>query len=113
MSKDPKTSKAGAVHVIGAEGTGVTKKVASHLSRRIKEAYGQSGKHVRLKGMRFIPSTKIDLGEGSFQVIANTVIEIASSSGAKRAESIDSVVTIDGKKNTGQVLRDVKIPSLG
>jgi hypothetical protein len=105
-------SKTGAIHIMGAEPAGVTKKVAAGVGRQIKQAFEVNGKRVRLKGMRFIPSTKIELGQGAFQVMANTVVEVAGAKlGEKRAESVDSVVTVDREKS-GQVLKAVKIPAL-
>lgn len=101
-----------ATTVVGATPTGVTKKVVASLGRQIKGVFGQNGKSVVVKGMRFIPSTKVDLGGGSFQVMANTVVEVAGSGGGStRSQSVDSVVTVE-RVAGGQVLKGVKIPSL-
>jgi hypothetical protein len=100
------------VRVLGAESAGVTKKVARGVSQKIRAAYGGSGKRVRLTGMRFLPSTKIDLGNGAFQVMANTVVQVTGRAGAQRSEAVDSVVTVMKKKKEGQVLESVKIPYL-
>ena len=100
----------GEVHIVGAEPAGITKKVASRVGRQIKDALSLGGNKVYIKGLRFIPSTKVDLGEGAFQVMANSVIEIAGPSGTRgRAESIDSIVTVHRERPNGQVLRAVKI----
>ena len=99
--------------VVGAVPSGVTKKVASSLGDQIKTAFVRNGKTVEVKGMRFIPSTKVDLGQGAFQVMANTVVEVAASEHApKRSQSIDSVVTIGHQAKIGQFLKSLKIPSL-
>lgn len=99
--------------IIGAEPAGVTKKVATGLGMRIKDAFGKRGKHVKIKGMRFIPSTKVDLGQGSFQVMANTVVEVAGDKGKPaRAQAFDSVLTVTHRTREGQTLEGVKIPSL-
>ena len=90
----------------------VTRKVQKGIAKQIMAAYQAKGRDVRLKGMRFIPSTVIELGGGKFEVIANSVIEVQQPGGLpRRSESIDSVVTIDRLKS-GQELRGVKIPSL-
>jgi hypothetical protein len=95
----------------GAEQVGISRQTASSVGRRIVEAFEQQGRQVRVKGLRFIPSTKVEVGHGAFQVIANTIIESApSTTGGRRAEAIDSVVTIGGVER--QELQTVKIPSL-
>ncbi len=100
------------VRILGARSTGVTIKVAQALGQQIKGAYQRHGQKVRLKGMRFIPSSLVELGNGRFEVLANTVIEVAASGGRpSRSEAVDSVVTID-RESAGQVLKDVKIPAL-
>jgi hypothetical protein len=107
------TRKTAATRIIGAEPAGVTKKVATGLGSRIKEAFGSRGKHVKIKGMRFIPSTKVDLGQGSFQVMANTVVEVSGANGRPaRAQAFDSVVTVTHRTREGQTLEGVRFPSL-
>jgi hypothetical protein len=100
------------LHIFGAKPTGVTKKVAVEFGREITEAYRDKGRTVRLKGMRFIPSSRTDFGGGAFEVLANTVIEVEGQEGRPaRSEAVDAVLTIG--KGKGQVLRTVKIPALG
>lgn len=99
------------VHIVGAEPTGVTKKVAVALAREVREAYKGKGRKVRLKGMRFIPSSRMDFGEGKFEILANTVVEVEGQGGRPaRSEAVDAVLTIGRDK--GQVLSAVKIPAL-
>jgi len=98
------------VRILGAASSGVNEKVVVGVGRQIREAYGEKGKEVRLKGVRFIPSTKVDLDDGAFQVMAKTVVEVSSGVDAGRAEAVDSVVTIGRGKDEGQVLESVKIP---
>jgi hypothetical protein len=107
------TPKKESARIIGAVSTGVTNKVATGLGISIREAFGRRGKHIKIKGMRFIPSTKVDLGKGSFQVMANTVVEIAGVNGAPvRPQAFDSVVTIARQPHSGQILESVKFPVL-
>jgi hypothetical protein len=109
---DKGAEKSGTVRILGAESSGVTKKIAEGVSQKIRAAYRGRGERVRLKGMRFLPSTKIELGDGTFQVMANTVVEVSGGSNMQRSEAIDSVVTVQRKKHEGQVLESVKIPYL-
>lgn len=111
MANDPKvkplkeelSSKQGA--------DGFTKSVAAGVEKTVRGAYELSGKQVRVKGTRFIPSTVVELGRGRFQVMANTVVEIAGQGGRpSRSEAVESVVTV-GRKKAGQVLDGVKIPA--
>lgn len=111
MTNENSKSEVG-VHIVGAKPTGVTKKVAAALGREITEAYRDNGRKVRLKGMRFIPSTRMDFGPGKFEVLANTVVEVQGQGGRpSRSEAVDAVLTVGRDK--GQVLHDVKIPALG
>lgn len=104
------TAKPG-IHIVGAKPTGVTKKVAAALGQEIKKAYKGKGRTVRLKGMRFIPSSRMDFGEGKFEVLANTVVEVQGQAGRpSRSEAVDAVLTIGSDK--GQFLSAVKIPAL-
>jgi hypothetical protein len=105
-------TKVNDAHIVGAKPAGITKKVASGVEEQVKSAFGKSGKQVTVKGMRFIPSTKVDLGQGAFQVMANTVVEVAGTGSHRREESVDSVVTVDRGERRSQTLRAVKIPSL-
>lgn len=112
MANQPKSKPLAGLNIVFAKPAGVTKKVAEALGRQIKGAYLEQGKKARPKGIRFIPSTRVDLGEGKFQVLANTVIEVAATDGRpSRSEAIDVVATID-RQQTGQVLTSVKIPAL-
>jgi hypothetical protein len=105
--------KPSAFHVVGNVPAGVTKKAATGVGKSIRLAFKESGRTVRLKGMRFIPSTKVDLGKGSFEVVANTVIEVGGQNGQPaRAASVDSVVTIGRDNSKSQVVMAVKIPAL-
>lgn len=98
-------------HVMGAEQAGITPQTASRVGDKIIEAYERRGRRVRVKGLRFIPSTKVELGQGMFQVMASTIVEgVSSVKGHGRAEAIDSVITVSGSE--GQVLETVKIPYL-
>lgn len=99
------------LNIVGAKPVGVTKKVAEELGREIAEAYRGKGRTVRLKGVRFNPSSKMNLGDGQFEVLANTVVEVEGQEGRPaRSEAVEAVVTIGRDK--GQVLRTVKIPAL-
>ncbi len=103
--------KALAGPIAGAQQAGITRKIASRVGDRIVEAFEQKGRRVRVKGMRFIPSTKVDFGQGAFQVMANTIVEaISPAGGPTRAEAIESVVTVSQARS--QVLETVKIPFL-
>lgn len=111
MVDTTKSSLPASIHIVGAEPTGVTKKVVAALGREITEAYRDKGRSVRLKGMRFIPSSRLDFGEGKFEVLANTVVEVEGQEGRpSRSEAVDAVLTIGRDK--GQVLSAVKIPAL-
>lgn len=114
MSKEKAVDASGlGTKVVGATPSGLTKKVVSSIGRSIKTAFDQDGRVVVVKGLRFIPSSRVDLGGGTFQVMANTVVEVAASRGAPgRARSVDSVVTVGREGGTGQVLKGVKIPEL-
>jgi len=106
-------SSSSSPNFVGLESSGVTRKVATGLGMRIKQAFGSRGKHVRIRGMRFIASTKVDLGMGSFQVMANTVVEVEGASGEPvRPRAFDSVVTVGQGTGDGQVLENVKLPAL-
>lgn len=99
--------------IVGAKPSGVAESIATGAGAQIVAAYGSKGREVKLRGLRFIPSSKIDLGHGTFQILANTVIEIGGSQGEPgRAQSVDSVVTIGRKHKNGQILQGVKIPAL-
>lgn len=100
-------------NISGTKPSGVTKKVATRLGSRIKTAFSKEGKRVRIKGMRFIPSSKIDLGQGSFQVMANTIVEVAGIGGRPaRVQAFDSVVTVTRQAGEGQMLESATIPPL-
>lgn len=114
MSKDTQALRNGAeMHVTGAVPSGLTKKVVSSLGKQVKDVFQRHGTDVSVKGMRFIPSTKVDLGEGAFEVLASTVVEVAGNGKAPaRPEAFDSVITVGRLEHTGQVLKGVKIPAL-
>ena len=114
MSDDVKGYAKGiGARIVGAKPSGVNDKIAKGAGVQIISAYGDKGKRIKLRGMRFIPSSKIDLGGGSFQILANTVIEIGGSSTEPgRAQSVDSVVTVGKKSKSSQILKGVKIPAL-
>ncbi len=109
MTKNQSTAKLvrPPLQVMGAKPAGVTMKVASGVERHILDQLGY-GKEVNLLNLRFIPSTKVELGKGEFQILANSIVEGTSG----RAQSVDTVVTVGRKAQTGQFLRGVKIPSL-
>jgi len=99
------------LNIVGAKPAGVTNKVAKELGREVAEAYKGKGRQVRLKGVRFNPSSKMSLGQGQFEVLASTVVEVEGQEGRPdRSEAVEAVVTIGRDK--GQVLRTVKIPAL-
>ena len=99
-------------HIVGAEPVGITDQVARTLGGEIKAAYRKvKGREVQLQGMRFSPSSRVDIGDGQFQILANTIVEVAGVGGRpSRSEAIESVVTIDGKQRN-QSLKNVKIPA--
>jgi hypothetical protein len=111
MSKMASSKQHLVPQIFGAKPLGVTKKVASSVGSRIKNAFIQDGRIVTVKGTSFIPATKVQFGKDEFQVMANTVIEISSPGGtSKQSKSVDSVVTI-GRDNGSQILKRVEIPS--
>lgn len=80
---------------------------------RIKEAFEKRGQHVRIRGTRFIPSTKVELGPGTFQVMANAVVEVAGAGGGPdRPRAFDTVLTVGRRPKAGQVLEKVEMPVL-
>jgi hypothetical protein len=98
--------------VLGAESLGVTKKVTAEIVKDVRKKLNQSGRTVTVKAMRFIPSSRTITANGSFQVVANTVIEEKPSrSSMPRSETLDSVVTV-GRKGRVQKLEDLTIPEL-
>jgi len=112
VNKSIAGARKGSTGVIGAKTSGVTQKVASTVDKKVKSAFLSDGKLVTIKGTRYIPSTKVFLAKDLFEVMANTVIEVASiDSTDKSVKSIDSVVTV-GRENNSQVLKNFNIPSL-
>lgn len=111
MPRDRKDQNT-AWHIVGAEPIGITDKVARILGAEIETAYRKiKGREVQLKGMRFSPSSRVDLGDYQFQVLANTIVEVAGVDGRpNRSEALESVVTIGGKRQN-QSLKALKIPA--
>jgi hypothetical protein len=105
-------SKSGSpkLNITGTTPAGVTKKVAAHVGREVKKAFSLKGRDVRLKGLRFLPSTKVDLGD-KFQLVANTVFEYRTPRAEGRSGVVDSIVTI-GKEKGGQFVYSVTTPAV-
>jgi hypothetical protein len=98
--------------VLGATPAGVTKRVTAEIVRDLRNQLSGNGRSVTVKAMRFIPSSRTSMENGSFQVVANNVIEVASDKGsAPRPEVLDSVITV-GRTGGVQKLQDLSIPAL-
>ena len=101
-----------APRVLGAVPLGVTKKVTDAIIREVREQFQRDGRSVTVKAVSFIPSSRTETERGSFQVVANTVIEVIPQVGAAaRAEALDSVVTV-GRNGRTQTLESLSIPTL-
>jgi hypothetical protein len=102
-----------APRVVGAEPLKVKKPLTDAVVRKLREQLGQSGRCVAVKAIRFIPSSRTDTGTGSFQVVANAVVEVtAGSNSPPRAEAFDFVVTVGKSPGGIQRLDHLAIPTL-
>lgn len=101
-----------APRILGAAPLGVTKKVTAEIVRDLRNQLSQDGRSVTVKAMRFIPSSRTAMENGSFQVVANTLIEVTPGNhSAPRPETLDSVVTV-GRTDGIQKLEGLTIPAL-
>lgn len=105
-----KSSKTTDFHVIGAGALKVNKGVYQKIGKVVADQLSKSGAGARIRSMRFLPSTRIDLGDGSFQFVANNIVEVPAGLGATRTQAIDSVITVGRDKR--QILERVTIPAL-
>lgn len=92
----------------------VTNKVARAVGAHVVEKMRNSGQKVSLDQTRILPSTMVNLGDGLYQVLANTFVTVQPvvSSVSPRHELVNSVVTIKKTQSNAQTLEAVKIPSL-
>lgn len=98
--------------ILGATPLGVTKKVTDEIVRGLRNQLSRDGRSVTVKAMRFIPSSRIATEGGSFQVVANAVVEVKPGKDhSPHSEALDSVVTI-GRAGGTQKLEGLTIPSL-
>jgi len=100
------------VRITGYKPAGVTKKAAEAVSKRVREAFERQGKNVRTSAIQFLPSTKVALDDGRFQVLANTTIEVSQNNQLTRGEAVGSVVTLSKVRGGSTNLEDVEIPAL-
>jgi len=101
-----------APRILGAAPLGVTKKLAAQIVRGLRDQLSREGRAVTVKAVRFIPSSRTATGSGSFQVVANTVVEVTPDAGAAtRVEALDSVVTV-GRTGRARKLESLTIPAL-
>jgi hypothetical protein len=90
----------------------VSDAVASAIIKSVRDQFSGAGRSVTVKAVRFIPSSRTETENGSFQMVANTVVELTPESGAPtRVEALDSVVTVGGTGPT-QKLESLSIPAL-
>ena len=108
MTFRTKARSTSGIRVIGAESAGVATNVAESVSMRVEGAYRHTGHLVRTVAIRFIPSTKTELGNGSFEVLASATIK---SLFGRRLEAADTVLTI-GLVDGRQYLQAVTVPIL-
>ena len=101
-----------APRVLGAAPLRMTKKVTDEILRALRDKLSQNGGSVTVKSIRFIPSSRTTTESGSFQVVANTVIEVLPGNDSPpRPEALDSVVTV-GRRGRVQRLEALSIPAL-
>jgi hypothetical protein len=111
MTAEPLTEPA-EPRVIGAVPAGVTVAVAAAIVQGLHDQLSRDGRSVTVKAVRFIPSSRTEMKNGSLQMVANTVFEVTPDAGAKtRVEAFESVVTVGGAGPT-QRLESLSIPAL-
>jgi hypothetical protein len=98
----------------GAVPSGLDDAMVSGMRSKVHAAFDRGGMSVLLQGMRFIPSTKVVHEDGSFEVLAHTIVEVPGQVGiSKRRVSFEAVVTVDTDANdTGRSLGSVRFPEL-
>jgi hypothetical protein len=98
--------------VVGAEALGVTKKVTADIVRALRTQLDASGRRSTIRSVRFITSSRADNDDGSFEVLANTLIDLAPSEDrVPRAEALGAVVKV-GHSGRAQTLEGLQIPAL-
>jgi hypothetical protein len=112
MLSHPPTSPVAPTRIDGAVPLGLTKKVTDQIVKGIRRQFNEAGRSVAVKALQFSPSTRTTTETGSFQVLANTIVEVLNATGSQpRIEAMDSVVTV-GRGAGGQKLEALAIPRL-
>ena len=100
------------LRIVAGDPAGVTEVTSKQIGRRVQKIFNEKGFKARVKGLRFVPSTRVSLAGNQFQVVANTTVEfVVNGASAPRSETVDSVVTVAGL-GEDQHLHGVSIPLL-
>ncbi len=96
-------------HARGARG--LSQKAAQRVGRAVAQGYLSQGKKARPEKTRLLLSTLTDLGDGTFQVMANTFVSVVpvATVGSPRPEVVNSVLTMK-RVNGHDVLQKVAVP---
>lgn len=92
------------VRLTGIAAAGLTKTVARKVVESVR-GYYRDRKDVELESIRFLPSTHQPVGPDSFQLVANTTLQVAESPGPTLVETIVTV----GKDGRATILKDVDV----
>lgn len=99
------------VRFVAMDPAGVSVHLSGAIGQRLSDIIGEQYRNATVKMVRFLPSTKSSLSGGNFEVLANAMVELGSSTRKipARLEQLETVVRIaDGQRE--QRLAEVTIP---
>jgi len=101
------------VHFVADTLSGVSEHVLKAIREKLSKIVGEQYEQAVVKSVRFLPSTKSPRKKGDFEIVANTVVEIAGShpTGLRqpRREQVETVLSFTGPRSSQQ-LEDISIP---